>query len=30
MRFTDQMAEIQNTLRIETPVVLNAIEVVSL
>ena len=30
MRYTDQMAEIQNTLRIETPVVLNAIEVVSL
>lgn len=28
MRFTDHMAEIQNTLRIETPVVLSSIKVV--
>jgi uncharacterized OsmC-like protein len=30
MRFTDSVAEIQNTLRIETPVVLGEIEVVKL
>jgi hypothetical protein len=28
MRFVDTVAEIQNTLRIETPVVLSEIEVV--
>jgi hypothetical protein len=30
MRFADQVAEIQNTLRVETPVTLSAIEVVAL
>lgn len=30
MRYTDRMAEIQNTLRIETPVELSSIEAVSI
>jgi hypothetical protein len=30
MRVTDYVAEIQNTLRVETPVILDSIQVVSL